>query len=251
MRVIAIANQKGGVGKTTIALALATAFADVVKRPALLVDLDAQANATVGLGQPVDRDRPGLADWLIMGRPLEKVVVHVRDRLDLVASSSVAEDVNLSLANRGQFDAVRRGLNGANRTYKYVIIDCPPSLSMITRAGIYGAHYVLTPMDCEFFALQGLTLLASVIQEVQERGSKVKWLGLIPNKYRAGVLVHERSVAKLRQKFGMDFIWPELPLTTQIARTQEMGESLWTSEDVDARHQAAWAELVKKVMRYG
>lgn len=249
MKIIAIANQKGGVGKTTISLAVATAMADLVKGRTLVIDLDTQANATVGLRQKVSRERPGLMDWLVMRRRLDGVVVHVRDRLDLVPGSSATEDVNLSLSTHGRMDAIKAGLNGCSE-YELVVIDCPPNLSMITRSGIFASKYVLVPVDCEFFSLQGVATLASVIRELQEGGSRVKWLGVVPNKYRVGVTVHEDNLALLRQQFGNGFVWDPLPLTIQVSQAQERGLTLWARGAVDKRHQAAWAAMVKKVLSY-
>lgn len=245
MRVIAIANQKGGVGKTTIALALATATAYIARQRTLLVDLDTQANATLGLMQ---RPAPGVADWLMMGRPLKSVVIHVRGLLDLVPSNSLTEETNLALANRGRIDAVKKGLNGAD--YDYVFVDCPPRLSMIARAGLYGANYILTPVDCETFAVAGLALLSKVIQEVQEANSRARWLAVVPNKYRP-VNLHNRSVRKLIEQFGKGMVWPALPLTVQIPAAQELGQSVWECPEVDKRHKAAWAAFVQEVLSYG
>jgi chromosome partitioning protein len=242
MTTIAIANQKGGVGKTTIALALATAIADLVKRRVLLIDLDTQANATVGLGQ---RPQPNLARWLMFEEPLGDVVIHVGDRLDLVASNSKTDVVNLDLANGAKIQAVKIGLKTAS--YDYIIIDCPPSLAMITRAGLFAADYILTPVDCEFFASQGLVMLSAIIQQVQEQGSRTRWLGVIPNKYRP-VKVHQVNVGRLYSRFDKKFVWDALPLTTQIARTQEAGQTIWTCPDVDRRHRATWAGMVKRVL---
>lgn len=250
MKVIAIANQKGGVGKTTISLAVATAMADLVRGRTLVIDLDTQANATVGLGQPVDPQRPGLTDWLVMRRSLSNVAVRIRERLDLVPGSSLTEDVNLSLSTHGRLDALKAGLNGASGSYDLVIIDCPPNLSMITRSGICAARYVLVPVDCEAFSLQGVATIAGVIRQLQEAGSRVKWLGVIPNKYRIGVGIHERNIDALRRQFGKGFVWDPLPMTVQIAGAQQRGLTIWAPGAVDGRHKAAWAGMVKRLLSY-
>jgi len=245
MKTIAIANQKGGVGKTTISLALATAIADLVKKSVLIVDLDLQANATVGLGQ---HPEPGVARWLMMGDPLDMIAIPVRKRLDLMPSNLVTDDVNLALANRSSIDAIKRGLEAAD--YDYVIIDCPPSLSMITRAGLFASDLIITPIDCEYFALQGMVTLTAIIHQVQDDGSRAQWLGVIPNKYRQ-VNVHRRYIKLLQEKFGIygdKFIWEPLPNTIQIAQTQTAGQTIWECPDVDKRHRAAWARMVKRVL---
>jgi len=244
MKIIAIANQKGGVGKTTVALALATALAYTVRQKTLLVDLDTQANATLGLRQ---KPAPGVAEWLMLGKPLKQVVVHVRGLLDLVPSNSLTEETALMLATRSRVQAVKEGLNGAG--YRFVILDCPPSLSMISRAGLFAADHVLVPVDCESFALAGLPLLATVIKEVQEAGSKVRLLAVLPNKLRS-VKVHDRTLAQLVKLFGDKRVWPPLPLTIQIPAAQELGQSLWDCPEVDKHHRAAWYELVKRVVEY-
>ncbi len=249
-KVIAIANQKGGVGKTTIALAVATAMADLVKGRTLVIDLDTQANATVGLGYVVDPKRPGLNDWLVMRRPLSSVVLHVRERLDLVPGSKLTEEVNLSLSMRSRIEAVKIGLNGASEKYDLVVVDCPPNLSMIARAGIYAARYVLVPIDCEAFSLQGVVTLAGVVKELQDTGSMVKWLGVVPNKYRTGVSLHDKNINALKARFGNGFVWDELPMTIQIAKAQQRGLTIWTKGAVDPRHQAAWGGMVKRLLSY-
>lgn len=244
MTTIALASQKGGTGKTTISLALATAIADLVGKRTLLIDLDTQANATTGLGQ---RPQPNLAEWLLLDKSLADVVIHVGERLDLVASNSRSDVVNLHLATGAKIKAIKTGLKGTD--YDYVIIDCPPSLAMITRAGLFAADYILTPSDCEFFSAQGLVLLSTVIQEVRESGGRCRWLGVIPNKFR-DVKVHRHNIARLQERFGKKFVWDVLPLTTQIAKTQEAGQTLWACPDVDKRHRALWAGMVKRVLEY-
>lgn len=244
MAIIAIANQKGGVGKTTIALALSTALADIVGKNVLLLDLDAQANATAGLGQ---FPSPGIANWLMMGEPLKKVVVRINDHLDLIPSNGLTEDTNLSLASRSNFEAIKKGLEGT--AYDYVIVDCPPSVSMITRVGIFASDFVLTPIDCERFALQGLGPLSTIIKNAQEKGSRVRWLGVVPNKYR-DVKVHQQNVEVLKRMLGRALVWEELPLTTQIAKAQEAEQTIWECPLVDRNHQAVWARMVQKVLEY-
>ncbi len=167
-RILIIANQKGGVGKTTTAINLATALAAVGNR-VLVVDLDPQGNASTGLGIPLTARRHGTYDLMIGAAPLNQCVVPSEvPGLDVVPST-----VDLAGAELEMIDIERReyrlrdALRGGAAPYQYVLMDCPPSLGLLTLNGLVAADAVLVPLQCEFFALEGLTHLLKTIERVK------------------------------------------------------------------------------------
>ena len=174
-RVIALTNQKGGVGKTTTAINLGAALADAGKR-VLLIDLDPQGNASTGLGIGPDRRGVSIYHVLTEARTVAEATVPGEEGgLAVVPASADLSGVDAELA--GVVDRAERlravlrdaGENGPTHCYDYIIIDCPPSLNLLTVNAMTAADTVLIPLQCEFFALEGLTQLLATIKRVQGR----------------------------------------------------------------------------------
>lgn len=167
-RVVAIANQKGGVGKTTTAINLGTALA-ACKKSILLIDLDPQGNASTGLGvQPSDRNVTTY-DVILGDAKFSDAVTETQipgfDLVPSVVDLSAAE-VELVGRQRREF-ALKERMADLHRSYDYVLIDCPPSLGLLTVNALVASHSVLVPLQCEFFALEGLSLLLRSVERVR------------------------------------------------------------------------------------
>src|SRR5262245_20625963 len=174
-RVIAIANQKGGVGKTTTAINLGTALAAIGER-VLVIDLDPQGNASTGLG--IDRRNRTCStyDVLIGDAPLrDSVVATAVPRLSIAPSTMDLSGLELELGHardrafrlRTAISAVNSGRSAGTSDFSYVLVDCPPSLNLLTVNAMAAAHAILVPLQCEFFALEGLSQLLKTVEQVK------------------------------------------------------------------------------------
>ena len=167
-RVIAIANQKGGVGKTTTCVNLAAAFASM-KYPVLLIDLDPQGNATTGCGIDPRRLHVSACEVLLGERSVEETLLRPEGlAFDLLPSNGDLTAAEVSLLQRDQREfALKRALEPLLARYAWIFIDCPPSLNMLTLNALAAADSVLIPVQCEYYALEGLSALLNTIEQLR------------------------------------------------------------------------------------
>ncbi len=168
-RVIAIANQKGGVGKTTTAVNLSACLADLGKR-VLLIDVDPQGNATSGLGLDHRRLKASVYDVLLDELPLQEAVVNTRVRgLQVVPATIDLAGAEIELVPRiGRESRLKQALDPVRDQYDFVLMDCPPSLGLLTINALTAADSILIPIQCEYYALEGLTQLMDTFRLVRE-----------------------------------------------------------------------------------
>lgn len=219
-KIIAIANQKGGVGKTTTTINLAASFA-AMKRRVMLIDLDPQGNATVGSGVNKDEIKYSSRDVLCKEINLKSALISVECGFDLLATNQdliVAEMQLLHSAEREQ--TLKKILQSVVNDYDYILIDCPPSLSILTVNALVAADSVLIPIQCEYFALEGLSGLLKTVEEIRNTiNSKLHIEGLLRTMYDSRNRLALDVSAQLLQHF------PERVYRTVIPRNVRLAEA--------------------------
>jgi chromosome partitioning protein len=229
-RVLAVSNQKGGVGKTTTAINLGTALAAIGEK-VLIVDMDPQGNASTGLGVPRETRRVTIYDVMVDGRSVDESAVPTTvPGLDIVPADADMSgvEIELSQADRRSYrlrDALRaQGSEGQTR-YDYVLIDCPPSLNLLTLNAMAAADAVLVPLQCEFFALEGLTQLMKTIEMVrQSLNPTLKIQGLVLTMYDRRSTLSGQVAADVRNHFGDKVYEAVIPRNVRVAEAPSFGK---------------------------
>jgi chromosome partitioning protein len=224
-RVIAVANQKGGVGKTTTCVNLAAAFS-AMKYPVLLVDLDPQGNATTGCGIDPHRLHVSACEVLLDERSMEETVLRPDGiDFDLLPSNGdlTAAEVVLLQQDEREF-ALKRALKPLLARYAWVFIDCPPSLNMLTLNALSAADSVLIPVQCEYYALEGLTGLLNTIEQVRASvNPRLEIEGLLRTMYDGRNNLAAAVSDQLTENFGKRVYRTLVPRNIRVAEAPSYG----------------------------
>lgn len=251
-RIIAIANQKGGVGKTTTAINLGASLAVAEKRT-LVVDIDPQGNASSGLGIEDRESKSTVYDVLIEGRS----VADTRVRgvhfpyLDLVPSSRDLVGAEIELVEAADRERVlRRALQPVRDDYDYILVDCPPSLGLLTLNTLTAADSVMIPIQCEFYALEGLSQLLNTIRLVQ-RGlnPELDIEGVLLTMYDRRLNLSKQVAGEAREYFGAKVYRTPIPRNVRLAEAPSFGEPIVLYDVLSAGAQAYLAlasELINR-----
>ena len=243
-KIICVANQKGGVGKTTTAINLAAGLAKAGKTT-LVIDIDPQCNATSGLGV-----EPAARHPLVAGRPLiDSVTPTTQPRLSVLpGSQSLADADALSASNRQRASSMRQQLSNELSHFDYIFMDCPPSLGQLTRAALGAANEVYIPIQCEYFAMEGLSQIIELARQTKAKdNNRLEIGGLVLTMYDPALELANEVANEVREYFEGTVFETLIPRDVSISEAPSHGVSVL---DYSPRARGAWAysELVMEVL---
>ena len=251
-RVIAIANQKGGVGKTTTAINLATSLA-LSQQRTLVVDCDPQANTTSGLGFPKDPARRTLYQSLILGEPLERIILKTQvEGVDIIPADKnlVGAAVELISAENREH-VLKKLIEQVRNNYAFVLIDCPPALDLLALNALTAADSVLIPIQCEYLALEGVSELLDTLMRVRRSlNPNLEIEGIVLTMYDQRATLSKQVASDLRSFFGEQVFQSVIPRSVRLAEAPSHGKPIHFY-DIHSRGAEAYSSLAQEVIANG
>lgn len=244
-QIIAVLNQKGGVGKTTSTINLA-AYLQKLGKSVLIVDLDPQGNATSGLGLPKASQEVTTYEVLVEGAALSTATIDLEAGFSIMPANASLAAAEVDLVSEQQRELkLKTALQAVS--YDYVLIDCPPSLGLLSINALSAANYVLIPVQAEYYALEGLSQLLDVVQRV--RGGlnpDLELLGVLVTMYDGRTTLSENVYAELKKHFGNKLFETVVPRNIRLAEAPSFGKSI-AEHDKWSKGARAYKQLAKEV----
>ena len=251
-KIIAIINQKGGVGKSTTAINLGAALGEMGKQ-VLLVDLDPQGNCSSGLGVEKSLIQQCIYDVLLNDVPLEEVIIpDIAEGLDIAPATINLAGAEVELVSEmARENRLKDAVGGMRGKYDFILIDCPPSLGLLTVNALVAADKLLIPIQCEFYALEGVTKLLESMKRVKSRlNPTLDIYGILLTMYDSRTTLSKQVVDEVREYFGRLVFTTPIPRTVKLSEAPSFGQPI-TQYDPKGRGALSYIELAKEVIARG
>ena len=249
-KVIVVANQKGGVGKTTTAVNLSSALAQLGKK-ILLIDIDPQANATSGLGFDKNEERNGVYDLLIGEAAIEECIIpKARKNLSLLPSSVDLAAAEIELSQIPEKEMIlKKNLGPISSKYDFILIDCPPSLNVLTLNAMCAANSILIPIQCEYYALEGLSQLLYTTKLVTERmNPQLEVEGVLFTMFDGRTNLSQEVVDNVRNNLKLRIYRTVIPRNVRLAEAPSYGMPI-TEYDPRSTGAQSYVKLANEVIK--